>query len=211
MAKRRRLQVSGSPLSAAARIIPVRSGMTARPSAGDTTKMAERPRPQVSDLPLDAWTWEVDVVGWGVVGLRVRARRGVGKEIAMANNNEAAAQQMAGDLAQELGKGFKSVSRDALASAWREAKGNVAGERGNFSMSARDALRKALDRKRIKVYPHLGGKDTHAAYRLYHGGDLVAELVDAVTDPSETTDKMLEGILAREEVITVIRQVRSAP
>ena len=47
-------------------------------------------------------------------------------------------------------------------------------------------------------------------YRLYHRDNDVAFLVDAITDPSESADERLNGFLTRE-VVTVIRQVRSAP
>lgn len=113
-------------------------------------------------------------------------------------------------LAREVGKGFKSLGLGALRNALREASG------ANLSIAdaARNDLEAALLREHIHVHPSL--KDTnHDTYRLYHRDNLVAKLVDAVTDPSETTDRMLEDILAQEEVTEVItvrtRQVRNAP
>ena len=129
----------------------------------------------------------------------------------MADNNEAVAEQMAEDLAQEVGEGFKSVSLDTLGSAWREAM-RRAGKKGNFSPASRKALQKALRRKDIETYPSLGGKESHLAYRLYHKDNEDVEfLIDVITNLSEITDKMLREFLSRKEVtevITVVRTVR---
>jgi len=128
----------------------------------------------------------------------------------MADNTEAVAEQMAEDLAQEVGKGFKSVSLNTLGSDWRKAT-HRAGERSTFSKTRREALHKALDREHIKTYPPLEDKGPHPAYRLYHKDNEDVEfLIDAITNLSEITDKRLREFLSGE-VIAVIRQMRNVP
>lgn len=126
----------------------------------------------------------------------------------MANSDEEAAQQVAEDLAQEVGEGFKSLGHDELASAWRKAKDDAPGERSNLAQAAREALQLALDRKHIKVYPSMG-KGKHKAYRLYHKSNHDVDfLIDAITNLTEITDKMLEEFLAQEKVTGVITLIR---
>lgn len=109
------------------------------------------------------------------------------------------------ELASEIGEGFKTLDTDALRGALREASGTNA----SLTSPARERLEKALRRERIHVHPPLTdmGRGT---YRLYHRDNDVAFLVDAITDPSESADERLNDFLTRE-VVTVIRQVRSAP
>ena len=127
-----------------------------------------------------------------------------------AQDYELPAQRVASNLAAEIRKGFKSVRREALADALRQAAGRPGGKSVNLAKSALEALQKALDREHIETYPSLEGKESHPAYRLYHkDNEDVKFLIDVITNLSEITDEMLGDFLSRKEVIEVITVVRT--
>ena len=103
--------------------------------------------------------------------------------------------KVAKDLSNRIsGKDFESIRRIEIVEMLREA----SGESSKFSTAIAAELECALLNENVRVFPHL--KDTAKAedvIRAFPKRSATAEFVDALTQPSETTDIRLGEIIRK--------------